>query len=316
MGWHWIGNKLLHEPVMRQCIGMLTHWGGDKMAGISQTTLSNAFSWMKMLEFRFIFHWSLFLRVQLTIFHPALVEIMAWRRAGYKPLSEPMTVRLPTLICVTRPQSFNVSIGSFNELNLYTLHFLDEYTNIFAFHTIFQHWDGATQIARFMGTTWGPPGSCRPQIGPMLASWTLLSGKYWHSPLRIFHLQYQKGYAFKLDFEYADFQCKNSCFINKVLQNMHYLNTCSGAPIWLVSLYACYVIWFTLGTSQSELHHTCLYSTSQKLCTLFILPCDLHTELPLNLLQTLCIWKTNHLGNKYLGNDNAIIYGYHIVISQ
>ena len=24
--------------------------------------------------------------------------------------------------------------------------------------------------------TWGPPGSCRPQVGPMLASWTLLSG--------------------------------------------------------------------------------------------------------------------------------------------
>ena len=26
------------------------------------------------------------------------------------------------------------------------------------------------QIARFMGPTWGPPGSCRPQMGPMLAS--------------------------------------------------------------------------------------------------------------------------------------------------
>ena len=27
-----------------------------------------------------------------------------------------------------------------------------------------------------MGPTWGPPGSCRPQMGPMLAPWTLLSG--------------------------------------------------------------------------------------------------------------------------------------------
>ena len=27
-----------------------------------------------------------------------------------------------------------------------------------------------------MGSTWGPPGSCRPQMGPMLAPWTLLSG--------------------------------------------------------------------------------------------------------------------------------------------
>ena len=25
--------------------------------------------------------------------------------------------------------------------------------------------------------TWGPPGSCRPQMGPMLAPWTLLSGR-------------------------------------------------------------------------------------------------------------------------------------------
>ena len=42
---------------------MLTHSGRDKMAAVLQTTLSNAFSWIKMLEF----HWSLFLRFQLTI---------------------------------------------------------------------------------------------------------------------------------------------------------------------------------------------------------------------------------------------------------
>ena len=35
---------------------------------------------------------------------------------------------------------------------------------------------GTIQIARFMGSTWGQPGSCRPQMGPMLAPWTLLSG--------------------------------------------------------------------------------------------------------------------------------------------
>ena len=33
-----------------------------------------------------------------------------------------------------------------------------------------------TLIARFMGPTWGPPGFCRPQMGPILAPWTLLSG--------------------------------------------------------------------------------------------------------------------------------------------
>ena len=38
------------------------------MDAISQTTFSSAFSWMKMLEFRLKFHWSLFLRVQLNHF--------------------------------------------------------------------------------------------------------------------------------------------------------------------------------------------------------------------------------------------------------
>ena len=30
-----------------------------------------------------------------------------------------------------------------------------------------------------MGPTWGPPGSCRPKMGPMLAPWILLSGYHW-----------------------------------------------------------------------------------------------------------------------------------------
>ena len=86
----------------------LTHWGRDKMAAVSQTTLSNAFSWMKMLEFR--------LRFQINNY-PALVQIMAWRRSGDKPLSEPMMVSLLTHICVTRPQWVKWRSGSqfFNE---------------------------------------------------------------------------------------------------------------------------------------------------------------------------------------------------------
>ena len=31
----------------------------------------------------------------------------------------------------------------------------------------------ASQITKFMGPTCGPPGSCRPQMGPMLAPWAL-----------------------------------------------------------------------------------------------------------------------------------------------
>ena len=30
--------------------------------------------------------------------------------------------------------------------------------------------------SKIHGVNWGPPGSCRPQMGPMLAPWTLLSG--------------------------------------------------------------------------------------------------------------------------------------------
>ena len=74
-----------------------------QMDAISQTTFSNAFSSMKMFEFR--------LKISLKFVPkgpinniPALVPIMAWRRSGDKPLSEPMMVSLPTHICVTRPQ--------------------------------------------------------------------------------------------------------------------------------------------------------------------------------------------------------------------
>ena len=35
---------------------------------------------------------------------PSLVQIMAWRLSGAKPLSEPILVNLLTHICVTRPQ--------------------------------------------------------------------------------------------------------------------------------------------------------------------------------------------------------------------
>ena len=45
----------------------LTHLPLDKMAAISQTLFSDAFSWMKSFVLWSKFHWSLFLRVQLTI---------------------------------------------------------------------------------------------------------------------------------------------------------------------------------------------------------------------------------------------------------
>ena len=63
-------NSMIYCIVSPQMsILQLTHWGRDKMAATSQTTFSNAFSWVKMYEFGLKLHWSLFLGVQLTIFH-------------------------------------------------------------------------------------------------------------------------------------------------------------------------------------------------------------------------------------------------------
>ena len=56
----------------------------------------------------------------------------------------------------------------------------------FVFHIVLTQISGIHQsvvfpdigplIARFMGWTWGPSGADRTQVGPMLATWTLLSG--------------------------------------------------------------------------------------------------------------------------------------------
>ena len=54
----------------------------------------------------------------LIINIPALVLIMAWRRPGDKPLSEPMTVRSLTHICVTRPQWVNDSVPRWDEATI------------------------------------------------------------------------------------------------------------------------------------------------------------------------------------------------------
>ena len=53
---------------------------------------------------------------------PALVQIMAWRRSGDKPLSEPMMVSLPMHICVTRPQWVKVM----NRCSQTTSHYMSQ----------------------------------------------------------------------------------------------------------------------------------------------------------------------------------------------
>ena len=90
----------LHNAEGNDMVAVNTFQGRDTMAAISQTTHSSVFYWMKILEFGLKFHWSLFPKAGLMIFQH-------WFRPGVKPLSEPMMVRLPTHICVTRTQSVN-----------------------------------------------------------------------------------------------------------------------------------------------------------------------------------------------------------------
>ena len=70
------------------------------MAAIFQTTFSDAFSWMKMYECIFL-NENVRISINISIKFvpkgsinniPALVQIMAWRPTGDKPLSEAMMV--------------------------------------------------------------------------------------------------------------------------------------------------------------------------------------------------------------------------------
>ena len=112
----WLGDKQaiitcsIDDEVLNQwcCQGTtlkepLTHWGRDKMAAISQTTLSNAFSWKKIFRISIKVSLKFVPKGPINNF-PALVEIMAWHQPGDKPLSETMMDSVLTHICVIRPQ--------------------------------------------------------------------------------------------------------------------------------------------------------------------------------------------------------------------
>ena len=106
---HWSTKYESTNPSIINPHNLLTHWGQDKMAAVSQTTISNVF---------FNENTRMSIEISLKFIHkgsinsiPALVQIMAWCRLGDRPLSEPMLVCSPTHICDFRPQ-FSESIDS------------------------------------------------------------------------------------------------------------------------------------------------------------------------------------------------------------
>ena len=77
---------------------LLTHWGRYKMDAIFTCIFFNENCCILIkLSLKYV-------RKGPIDNNPALVQIMAWRRSGDKPLSEPIMISLPTHICGTRPQ--------------------------------------------------------------------------------------------------------------------------------------------------------------------------------------------------------------------
>ena len=78
-------------------------WGRPNVDDVSQTTFSNAFFFNE--------NYCILMKISLKYVrngpidnYPTLVQIIAWRRPGEKPLSQPMMDSLLMHICVTRPQ--------------------------------------------------------------------------------------------------------------------------------------------------------------------------------------------------------------------
>ena len=147
----WWPTSLIHD------LNQEIHWGRDKMVAISQT--DETFNHIFVNEnVRISIKFSLKFVPKGPINNiPALIQIMAWRHPGGKPLSEPMRTQ------------FNDAYMRHSGLNELTY-------NIWESLWDWQPAGFLPQIAKFMGLTWGPPGCCRPQMGPMLSPWTLLSG--------------------------------------------------------------------------------------------------------------------------------------------
>ena len=67
-----------------------------------------------------------------------------------------------------------------------------------------QQWKSMSQMAKFMGTTWGPPGTCRPQMGTMNLAIRAYIYSVWMCGFR---------------YVYCPFYC-----LPRVLANFHWVN--------------------------------------------------------------------------------------------
>ena len=102
MAWCWTGDKQLCEPMRTWFNTLRPRQNGRHFADdMFKCIFLNENVWIPI-------------EISLTFVpkgsinnNPALFQIMAWRRPGDKPLSEPMINSSLTHICVTRPQWVN-----------------------------------------------------------------------------------------------------------------------------------------------------------------------------------------------------------------
>ena len=100
---------------------------------------------------------------------------------------------------------------------------------------------GATLIARFMGPTWGPPGDDRTQVGPMLATWTLLSG-YVHGTYHGLLINWIPGFTLRKKYWWWRVQVLGP--VQKIMFSINQLKNTVKLYKWFMF---CYVLLFSTG---------------------------------------------------------------------
>ena len=98
----------------------MTHWGLDKMADILSNDILKCIvlneNILGSIDISLKFVAKRQINNQQINNIPALIQIMAWRRPGDKPLSEPMMECLVTYICMTRTQGVLIKVMGVNKV--------------------------------------------------------------------------------------------------------------------------------------------------------------------------------------------------------
>ena len=93
----------------------MTHWGLDKMADILSNDILKCIVLNENILGSIDISLKFVAKRQINNI-PALIQIMAWRRPGDKPLSEPMMECLVTYICMTRTQGVLIKVMGVNKV--------------------------------------------------------------------------------------------------------------------------------------------------------------------------------------------------------